>query len=117
MLRKCINPFPNKPWVFTCLQYKGFENIALYKQFLLFPQCFLHFWKTCCRYNQIGNCRLQTLEDWKSLNFVIRERVKAPPPPSKNMTHFNILLNSLPNDKSVTLVRIQSICKHIFKCG
>ena len=41
-----INPFPNKP-VFTCLQYKPFENtlgkkeIARYEQFVLFPQCFL----------------------------------------------------------------------------
>ena len=42
-----LNPFPNKPWFFTCLQYKTFENtvgkgeIAHDEQFLLFPQCFL----------------------------------------------------------------------------
>ena len=38
-----FNLFPSKPWFFTCLQYKSFENtagkgeIAHNKQFLLFP--------------------------------------------------------------------------------
>ena len=38
--------------VFTCLQYKRLKNtvgkgeIAHEEQFLLFPQCFLPFWKT-----------------------------------------------------------------------
>ena len=38
-----VNPFPNKPWFFTCLLFKSFENaaekgvIACNKQFLLFP--------------------------------------------------------------------------------
>ena len=47
-----LNPIPNKPWVFTCLQNKPFENtvgkreIALTEQFLLFPQCFLSVWRT-----------------------------------------------------------------------
>ena len=48
-----INPLPNKPWIFTCLQYKSFENtvgkgeISRYEQFLLFQQCFLtHFHQT-----------------------------------------------------------------------
>ena len=40
-------PFPKRALVFTCLQYKSFENtegkggIARNEQFLLFPQCFL----------------------------------------------------------------------------
>ena len=40
-------PFPKQALVFTCLQYKSFENtagkgeIARNEQFLLFPQCFL----------------------------------------------------------------------------
>ena len=39
--------FPKQALVFTCLQYKSFENtegkgeIAHNEQFLLFPQCFL----------------------------------------------------------------------------
>ena len=43
-----VNPFPDKPWFFTSLQYKSFENtagkgeIARNEQFLLFPQCFLY---------------------------------------------------------------------------
>ena len=42
-----FNPFPNKPYFFTCLQYMSFENtagkgeIASNDQFLLFQQCFL----------------------------------------------------------------------------
>ena len=40
-------PFPKQALVFTCLQYKSFENtvgkgeIASSKQFLLFAQCFV----------------------------------------------------------------------------
>ena len=45
-------PFPKQSLVFTCLQYKPFENtvgkgeIARNEQFLLFPQRFLLFWRT-----------------------------------------------------------------------
>ena len=60
-----------------CLQYKSFEDtvekgeIARYEQFLLFPQCFLPFWRLCCHFHRILNCRLQTLSVWMSLKFVI----------------------------------------------
>ena len=42
-----FNPFQNKPWFFTCLQFQSVENtagkgeIANKQQFLLFPRCFL----------------------------------------------------------------------------
>ena len=68
--------------VFTCLRYKPFENtvgkgeIARNEQFLLFPQCFLPVWRTFSHFHQIENCRLQTLSVWKSLKFVVWERVK-----------------------------------------
>ena len=68
--------------VFTCLQYKSFENtvgkgeIARNEQFLLFPQCFLPFRATFCHFNQFNNCRLQSLPIKKSLKFVVWERVK-----------------------------------------
>ena len=77
-----FNPFPNKPWFFTCLQYKPFENtagkgvIARNEQFLLFLPCFLRVSKTFCHFHRLWNCRLQTLSVWKSLKFVIWERVK-----------------------------------------
>ena len=70
-------PFPKQALVFTCLQYKLFENtagkggIARNEQFLLFPQCFLPLWRTFCHSNQTLNCLLQTLSIWKSLKFVI----------------------------------------------
>ena len=66
-----------------CLQYKSFENtvgkgeIARKEQFLLLPQCFLPTWRTFSSFHQIWNCRLQTLSVWKSLKFVIWERVNT----------------------------------------
>ena len=71
--------------VFTCLQYKSFENtvekgeIARNKQFLLFPQSFLPIWIPFCHFHQILNSRLQSLSVWKSLKFVIWERVECHP--------------------------------------
>ena len=68
------------PGFFYVSQYKSFENtvgkgeIARNEQFLLFPQCFLAFWRTFCHFHQI--CRQQTLSVWKSLKFVVWERVK-----------------------------------------
>ena len=67
--------------VFTCLQYKFFENtagkgeIARNEQFLLFPQCFPAIWRTFYHFHQIWNCRLQTLSVWKCLKCVAWERV------------------------------------------
>ena len=61
-----LSPFPNKPWFFTCLHYKSFENtmekeeIARNEQFLHFSQRFLPVWRTFCRFHQICNCRMQT---------------------------------------------------------
>ena len=67
--------------VFKCLQYKSSENtvgkgeIARTKQFPLFPQCFLPVWRTFFHFNQIWNCCLQFLSVFKSLKFVVWERV------------------------------------------
>ena len=76
-------PFPKQALVFTCLQHKSFENIvgkgeiARNEHFLLFPQCFLPVWKTFFHFHKIQNCCLQTLSVWKSLKFVVWERVNA----------------------------------------
>ena len=76
-----FNPFPWQALVFTCLQYKYFENtvgkgeIALNKQFFLFPQCFLPIQGTF-NFQQIRNCHQHTLSVWKNLKFVAWERVK-----------------------------------------
>ena len=51
-------------------------EIARNKQFLLFPQRFLPVWRTFCYFHPIWNCRLQTLSNWKSLKFVVWERVQ-----------------------------------------
>ena len=45
-------PFLKQALVFTCLQYKSFENtvgkgeIAFNEQFLLLSQCYLPVWRT-----------------------------------------------------------------------
>ena len=77
-----LKPFPKQPLVFTHLQYKSFwklcekGEISHNEQFLLFPQCFLSIRRTFCNFHQIGNCCLQTLSVWKSLKFVVWDRVK-----------------------------------------
>ena len=51
--------FSKQALVFTCLQYKSFENtvgkgeISRNKQFLLFPQCLLPDWRAFCHFHQI----------------------------------------------------------------
>ena len=57
-LKSVDQPFPKQALVFMCLQYKSFENtvgkgdIAQNEQCLLFPQCFLPFWRTFCYSHQ-----------------------------------------------------------------
>ena len=52
-----------------------FGWLSCNEQFLFFPQCFLSFWMTLCYFCQIWNCRLQTVSVWKSLKFVVWERI------------------------------------------
>ena len=61
-------------WVFEDIM--GKREIAQYKQFLLFPHCFLPIWQTFSHFHHNWNCHLQTLSNWKSLEFVIWESVK-----------------------------------------
>ena len=54
---KCILTLYQTGPGFTCLHYKSFENtvgkgeIACNEQILLFPQCFLPFWRTFCHFH------------------------------------------------------------------
>ena len=69
-LRACIT---------SPLKTLGKGEIARYEQFLLFPQCFQFFWRTFHHFHQTQNCRLQILLIWKSLEFVVLERVNISP--------------------------------------
>ena len=86
--KNSVKHLSKQTYVFMCLKCKSFKNavgkgeIAHNEQFLLFPQHFLSFWTTFCHSPQSPNYRLQILSVWKSLTFVVWERV-----------------NSLPNDK------------------
>ena len=81
-LSQNLNPYPNKPWFLHVYSKRYFENTegkgetARNEQFLLFPQCFLPIWTTICYFYQFRNCRPQTLSVWKSVKFVVWERVK-----------------------------------------
>ena len=64
--------FPKQALVFTCLEYKSFENtagkgeIACNKQFLLFPPCFLLIWITFCHFHynlQLSSANSFSLEE------------------------------------------------------
>ena len=76
-----VNPFPNKPW-FLHVCSKGLlktwggggGEIAHNKQFVLFHSVFIPIWKTFFYFHQIWNFLL-ALCIWKSLKFVIWERV------------------------------------------
>ena len=66
-----------------CLQRKSLENIVgngdipHNELFLLFPQFFLPISRIFFHFHQIWNCYLQTLLVWKSLKFVIWQRVDS----------------------------------------
>ena len=53
------------------------EKIAPNKQYRLFPHIFYPFGGTFRHFHQIQNCHLQTLLVWKSLKFVVSERVNC----------------------------------------
>ena len=79
-LFEMINPFPNKP-LFSCLCSTSLlKTLEEKEKFLVksnfsFSDCFLPVWRSLCLFYQIWNCHLKTLSVWKSLKFVIRERV------------------------------------------
>ena len=75
-----INPFPSNPW-FLCVCSTRLlitlrEKEKLLTAISLFFQSFLPVWRTFFQFHQTQNYRLQTRSVWKSLNFVIWERVK-----------------------------------------
>ena len=78
----CFNPFPNKPrflLVFSTSLLKTLwekEKLLVTSNFSILPQCFLPVWRTFCYFNQIWNCRLQTLSVRKSLKFFVWEKVR-----------------------------------------
>ena len=66
MQDKNVKPSPKQAFVFTCLQYKSFENtvgkgeIAHNDQFLFSRKCFLPIWRTLCHFRRfkIAICKL-----------------------------------------------------------
>ena len=92
----------------------GKREIARDEQFLLFPQCFLPFWRTFYHVHRIWNCRLLTLSIWKSLKSIVWERVNSICTSYITMTSFDtriynllklkysshtFLINPFPNNK------------------
>ena len=76
-----FNPFPNKPlFLHVChtfllkTMWKK-EKLLVRSNFSFSHSFFYPFWRTFNHFHQIQNCRLQTPSVWKSLKFVVWERV------------------------------------------
>ena len=67
-------PFPKQALVFTCLQYKSFENTVEKGEISPFPTVFSAFLKSSLPFLSISKCCLQSLTVWKSLKFAVCER-------------------------------------------
>ena len=81
--RLILDPFSNKPW-FLCICCTSLlktlwekEKWLVSSNFSFSSQCFLSVLRSFCFFHQIGICCLQTLSIWKSLKFVVWERVKC----------------------------------------
>ena len=82
----------------------GKEEIANNEQFLFFLQGFLPIWRTYFHFQQVIICCLQTLSVWRSLNFVVWERVKHHTNNQSSISSFNeyqFLAQLLWNKKSM----------------
>ena len=78
-----FNLFPNKPWSLRVCSKSLLKTLWEKEKLLItsnfsFSQWLLPVWKTFCHFHQTWNCRLQTISVWKSLKFVIWERVNMP---------------------------------------
>ena len=100
--RAITQPFKKQAFVFTCLQYKSFENmvgkgeIAHNGQILLFPQCFLPIWRTFCYY--LSNSKLSSAKSYslEKSKFVVKESVKVMNiPPHQLLAKKLLLLQSM----------------------
>ena len=100
-----FNPFPNKPWLLHVCIKKSFKNtvgkgeIARNEQFLLYPQCFLHFWRTFYHFHQISklsSAKSFNFSIWKSPKFVVWKRVEPVrvPPGRYSVSRSNFFASS-----------------------
>ena len=78
-----INPFPNKTGFSrlcsTSLLKTLWENekLLVTSNFSFSQSFFLPLGKTSCHFHTMQNCRLQSFSVWKSLKFVVWERIKS----------------------------------------
>ena len=77
-----ISPFPKQALVFTCLQYKSFENTVgkgeiTHNEQFLFPHCFLPFLENFLPFSSNLNLSSPPSFSWKSLKSVVWKRVKG----------------------------------------
>ena len=77
MMISILNLSQTSPGYYMSAVQVSWKHYGKRRKFLLFPECFSHVWRTFCHFQQIWNCRLQTLSFWKNLKFVVWERVKC----------------------------------------
>ena len=118
----CYQHFPKQTMAFTCLQYRSFENtagkgeIASIEQCLLLPQCFLPIWRIICHFYQTWNHHLQIRSVWKSLKFVILERVRT----NDFTCNLGVIITNVQyfsRCQHLSLVQIESICRWQLQCS
>ena len=77
-----LNPFPNKPWFLRVCRTSLLKTLWEKEKLLVtsnfsFSHSVFYPKRTLCHFHQLQNCRLQPLSVWKSLKFVVWEKVKA----------------------------------------
>ena len=72
-----LNPFQNNPLFLSVSSSSHLKTLQKKEKVFLFQQCFQPIKRTFHHIHQIRNCCLQSLLVWKSLKFVIWERIKS----------------------------------------
>ena len=82
MKYKIVNPFSDKPlFLHVCSKsllktLREKEKLLITSNFSFSHSVFYPFWRIFHHFHQIQNYRLQTLSVWKSLKFVVWERLR-----------------------------------------
>ena len=109
LIKVTVNPFPNKPWFLHLCSTSLLktlcekEKLLVTSNFSFSHSVFYPFGELLAVFINFWNCHLQTLSVWKSLKFVIWERVKQKDCQSTTkLTEYNFLTS--PTSKSFDML-------------
>ena len=110
-----LNPFPNKPWFLRVCSTSLLktlwekEKLLIISNFYFSRSVFYPFLRIFCHFLKIWNCRLQTLSVWKSLKFVVWERVK----PCSAAREHSFILRRVQRKISLHIRAVYTLCYFI----